>query len=366
MMNDPHSMIEGIIIACFAVRARAGVHLHPRRGRARDPPGHRGGRARRAPRATSATTSSAPASPARSPCTPAPGAYICGEETALLDSLEGRRGQPRLKPPFPATNGLYDAPTVVNNVGTLRQRAVHRAGRRRLVQEDGPGGLARPEHLLAVRTGREPRPVRGADGHHAARAARARRRHEPRQGAEVLDAGRLVDAAVHAGAPRHPARLRRGGQGRLDERHVRDDDLRRGRLRRACRAEVVGVLRARVVRQVHAVPRGHLLVRRHLRAARARRRHRRRTSTRCSTCPTTSWAARSARSATARPARCRRRSSTSATSTSRTSTGRAARSRAPARWQERTDHDRCTDERRKISSPSPSTVSRSRCRRARC
>jgi NADH-quinone oxidoreductase subunit F len=47
------------------------------------------------------------------------GAYICGEETALLDSLEGRRGQPRLKPPFPATNGLYDSPTVVNNVGTL-------------------------------------------------------------------------------------------------------------------------------------------------------------------------------------------------------------------------------------------------------
>ncbi|MFX6285222.1 NADH-quinone oxidoreductase subunit F, partial [Acinetobacter baumannii] len=39
------------------------------------------------------------------------GAYICGEETALLDSLEGKRGQPRLKPPFPATNGLYDAPT---------------------------------------------------------------------------------------------------------------------------------------------------------------------------------------------------------------------------------------------------------------
>ncbi len=55
------------------------------------------------------------------------GAYICGEETALLDSLEGRRGQPRLKPPFPATNGLYDAPTVVNNVGTLASVPVHRA-----------------------------------------------------------------------------------------------------------------------------------------------------------------------------------------------------------------------------------------------
>jgi NADH-quinone oxidoreductase subunit F len=44
------------------------------------------------------------------------GAYICGEETALLNSLEGRRGEPRLKPPFPAVKGLYGEPTVVNNV----------------------------------------------------------------------------------------------------------------------------------------------------------------------------------------------------------------------------------------------------------
>ena len=47
------------------------------------------------------------------------GAYICGEETALLESLEGRRGQPRLRPPFPAVEGLYACPTVVNNVETL-------------------------------------------------------------------------------------------------------------------------------------------------------------------------------------------------------------------------------------------------------
>ena len=47
------------------------------------------------------------------------GAYICGEETALIDSLEGWRGQPRLKPPFPAVKGLYGQPTVVNNVETL-------------------------------------------------------------------------------------------------------------------------------------------------------------------------------------------------------------------------------------------------------
>jgi NADH-quinone oxidoreductase subunit F len=47
------------------------------------------------------------------------GAYICGEETALLESLEGKRGQPRSKPPFPAIAGLYAAPTVVNNVETI-------------------------------------------------------------------------------------------------------------------------------------------------------------------------------------------------------------------------------------------------------
>jgi NADH-quinone oxidoreductase subunit F len=47
------------------------------------------------------------------------GAYICGEETALLSSLEGKRGQPKLKPPFPAAEGLYRQPTVINNVETL-------------------------------------------------------------------------------------------------------------------------------------------------------------------------------------------------------------------------------------------------------
>jgi NADH-quinone oxidoreductase subunit F len=47
------------------------------------------------------------------------GAYICGEETALLESVEGRRGQPRLKPPFPAVVGLFRSPTVINNVETL-------------------------------------------------------------------------------------------------------------------------------------------------------------------------------------------------------------------------------------------------------
>jgi NADH-quinone oxidoreductase subunit F len=52
-------------------------------------------------------------------CHPGGGAYICGEETALLESLEGKRGNPRIKPPFPAIVGLYGCPTVVNNVETI-------------------------------------------------------------------------------------------------------------------------------------------------------------------------------------------------------------------------------------------------------
>ena len=47
------------------------------------------------------------------------GAYICGEETALLESLEGKKGQPRFKPPFPASYGLYGKPTTINNTETF-------------------------------------------------------------------------------------------------------------------------------------------------------------------------------------------------------------------------------------------------------
>ena len=118
MMNDPHSMIEGTIIACYAVRAAQAfiyirgeaVHAIRRVTRAvieAQEKGYLGDNILGSGFSCSIVVHSGA------------GAYICGEETALLDSLEGKRGQPRLKPPFPATNGLYDAPTVVNNVGTL-------------------------------------------------------------------------------------------------------------------------------------------------------------------------------------------------------------------------------------------------------
>ena len=118
MMNDPHSMIEGIIIACYAVRARSAfvyirgeaVHAIRRVAGAIEQAKARGYLGENILGSGFGCDITVHAGA---------GAYICGEETALLESLEGKRGQPRLKPPFPATNGLYDAPTVVNNVGTL-------------------------------------------------------------------------------------------------------------------------------------------------------------------------------------------------------------------------------------------------------
>ena len=68
------------------------------------------------------------------------GAYICGEETALIDSLEGKRGQPRLKPPFPVNSGLWGSPTIVNNVETLANLPfIVREGSGRYVRIGDPG-----------------------------------------------------------------------------------------------------------------------------------------------------------------------------------------------------------------------------------
>jgi NADH-quinone oxidoreductase subunit F len=118
MTHDPHSLIEGMIIASYAIRSnRAYVYV---RGEAVNA-------ARRLRHAVKeayeagylGTNILGSGFDLDVVVHSGAGAYICGEETALLDSLEGFRGQPRLRPPFPATHGLYACPTVVNNVGTI-------------------------------------------------------------------------------------------------------------------------------------------------------------------------------------------------------------------------------------------------------
>jgi NADH-quinone oxidoreductase subunit F len=118
MMANPHELVEGVIIASYAIRAaHAFIYLR--------------GEVVHVLRRLQAAVAEAYAAgylgkdilgsgyDLEVTVHAGAGAYICGEETALLDSLEGRRGQPRLRPPFPAVAGLYASPTVINNVESI-------------------------------------------------------------------------------------------------------------------------------------------------------------------------------------------------------------------------------------------------------
>jgi NADH-quinone oxidoreductase subunit F len=116
--HDPHKLIEGALVAGFAMRARA-AYIYIR------------GEYIREAEVLFAAVAEAYAAGliGRNACGSGydfdvfvhrgAGAYICGEETAMLESLEGKKGQPRLKPPFPAGAGLYGCPTTVNNVESI-------------------------------------------------------------------------------------------------------------------------------------------------------------------------------------------------------------------------------------------------------
>jgi NADH-quinone oxidoreductase subunit F len=118
LLNNPQALIEGMIIACYAIRAKLGFIyvrgevLHViRRLQLAVAEAHEAGYLGQNILGSGLDLDIVVHAGA--------GAYICGEETALLDSLEGFRGQPRLKPPFPAVAGLYACPTVVNNVESI-------------------------------------------------------------------------------------------------------------------------------------------------------------------------------------------------------------------------------------------------------
>ena len=119
MHHNPHQLIEGILIARLRGRASPTRSSTSAASTRRRPTSSTPRSRRRTRAATSATTSSGPGFGCSLVVHRGAGAYICGEETALLDSLEGKRGNPRLKPPFPANQGLYQGPTLINNVETL-------------------------------------------------------------------------------------------------------------------------------------------------------------------------------------------------------------------------------------------------------
>ena len=204
------------------------------------------------------------------------GAYICGEETGLIESLEGKRGQPRIKPPFPAVHGVFGCPTIVNNVETLAcvTHIVNRGAEwfskiGRNEKNTGPklyclsGQVNRPgvyEAPMGL-------PAQGA---HLRR--RLRPRNEGRPQGQGRHPGRRLRKHAHGRRDRGlPARLRRRRRQGIDARLGGDHRDERGRLHRQRRAEPVQVLLPRVLRPVHAVPRGHALAPQGAHAHRGRR-----------------------------------------------------------------------------------------------
>ncbi len=136
MEEDPFAVLEAMTIVGLRDGLRARLHLRPRRVPARDRAAR--GRDRGRPRAglPRARASSGRDFAFDIEVRRGAGAYICGEETALFNSIEGFRGEPRNKPPFPVEKGLFGKPTVINNVETLVCVPHDRARRRRRVRRD--------------------------------------------------------------------------------------------------------------------------------------------------------------------------------------------------------------------------------------
>ena len=111
--GDPHRLLEGLAIAAFAVGAESGfIYVRAEYPLAIE-------RLRRALEQAHQRGLLGPGSGLELEVRVGAGAYVCGEETALLQSIQGERGQPRPRPPYPAQSGLWGAPTLINNVETL-------------------------------------------------------------------------------------------------------------------------------------------------------------------------------------------------------------------------------------------------------
>ncbi|WP_426267757.1 NADH-quinone oxidoreductase subunit NuoF [Sphingomonas sp. LHG3443-2] len=116
--HDPHKLIEGALIASFAMRARA-CYIYIRGEYIREAQALEKAIAEAYAAGLVGKNAAGSGYDFDIFCHRGAGAYICGEETAMLESLEGKQGRPRLKPPFPAGAGLYGCPTTVNNVESI-------------------------------------------------------------------------------------------------------------------------------------------------------------------------------------------------------------------------------------------------------
>ena len=258
MMASPHTLVEGVIISSFAIRANTafiyirGEVLHViRRVQAAVAEAYAAGHLGKDIHGSGYDLDVVVHAGA--------GAYICGEETALLEGLEGRRGQPRLRPPFPAVAGLYASPTVINNVESIASvPSIIEHGHEWFAsmgteKSKGYGIFCLSGHI--TRPGQYEAPLGITLRELIDLAGGVRDGHQlkfwtPGGSSTPL----LTDEHLDV-----PLDFEGVGAAGLDARHPRPADLRRDDLRGAGRAAVDRVLQARVLRQVHAVPRGHLV-----------------------------------------------------------------------------------------------------------
>ena len=256
MEGDPFALIEGMTIAALAVGATAGLHLPARGVSARGARAARGAARWRASAVISGANLRDSGRDFDISVRLGAGAYICGEETSMLESLEGRRGEVRVRPPLPAIKGLFGQPTVVNNVVTLATVPVILARGAQFYQRFRHGQVARHD-AAAARRQREARRPGGArvrahgESSWCTTTAAARPRGRPVRAVQIggplgaylpeiqFDTPLDYEALAAKDALARPRR-RRG--------------VRRHRRHGAHGALRAGVLRRRILRQVHAVP----------------------------------------------------------------------------------------------------------------
>ena len=199
------------------------------------------------------------------------GAYICGEETALLESLEGKKGQPRFKPPFPASFGLYGKPTTINNTETFAAVPWIISNGGQAYLECGKPNNGGTKIFSVVgdveRPGNYEVPLGTPFAKLLELAGGVKRRPQLKAVIPGGSSAPVLPARDHDG---HDDGLRRHRQGRLDARLGRRDRDGRDPLHGQEPAAPELLLPARELRPVHALPRRHGLAVAHGRPHRAR------------------------------------------------------------------------------------------------
>ncbi len=248
--HAPHLVIEGMLLAALVTGARTGIiYIRHEYHHQKESLDHEIERCRQA-----GLLDQGAGIPFDLTVFVSPGGYICGEESALLEALEGRRAEPRNKPPFPGTHGLWGKPTLINNVETLAMVPVILSKGPAWFRDQGSAGasglkfvgisghVARPG-VYEIGMGTPAREVLRARGRRPARSAS--------QGLGTVGAIVGIPSRVHH---RHPPRLQGPGRRGFHARLGGPGDLRGRHLHARHGCQRGAVLQERVVRQMCPLP----------------------------------------------------------------------------------------------------------------